>query len=229
MQNNRHKLCTFNIKMMKTIKEIETELSKISEILHYCRKLTYDSHCMLVAKTNTKHIIIWRDKFLTRTRDSLWFLSIIELSKIYGQNKQNDHFSIMILVAELRKSHSTSKWKEMISSKELKQCAAELKASDIKIRVNKLKELRNQHLAHTDKNPNNNIYNVKFYFDDSTYLIEQAEKMITFLSMKLLSTPITFQEYNGEDVDLFLDNHINYLELAGRYNMESMKKSRLHE
>ena len=204
---------------MKSTQDIENDLNRISEILQYSKKLTFDSYSMLVAKTNAKHNVIWGDKFLKRTRDSLWLLAMIELAKLFGQSKQNDHFSIPIFISELRKFHLTSKWKHLITSAELKQCSIQFKNAEIRTRIDKLKELRNQHLAHTDKNPDNNIYNVKFYFEDSMYLIEQAEEIITYLSSKLLPSPIEFQEYKGEDVDSFLDKHITYAELAGKYNM----------
>ncbi len=196
--------------------DIEKHFDKISEILIDCRKLTYDSYYMCVTKTNTKHIIISREKFLKRVRESFWTLAIIELTKLYSKNNRNDHFSIPFLIKKLL----NSSFSELISSDKLKELEINFTIPNIKTRIDKLKELRNQHFAHTDIDPDNNIYDIEFYFDDSIFLIEKAEKIIEFLSLKILSKPIVFSKYEGEEMESFFDKHKEYIDLAGRYNLE---------
>ena len=197
---------------MQKILDVEKDLNKIAEILVYSKQLTYDSYFMLVTKTSTKFNIISRDKFLQRIQKSFWILAIIELSKLFGPIEGNDKFSIILLIDNLKNAHSNSEWTNLITDKELEKINSEFNTSEMKIHIKNLRELRNQHFAHADKNPKNHIHDIKFYFDNSIFLIEKLEKIITFLSEKLLNKPITFHNYKGEEMDSFFDKHINYIE-----------------
>ena len=194
---------------------IEDQLNKISEILIDCRQLVFDSHSIIVTKTNSKHIIVSRDKFLTCAGEVFWKLAIIELTKLYNDS---DDLNIVSLFKHVR-LHSQSQWGKLIAADELRQLNSVLANRDTKSRVKKLKELRNQHFAHTNNPPDNNVYDIRFYFEDCIFLIEKAEYLVSTLSYKLLKQPILFKKYKGEDVDLFLDKHIEYIEIIGKYKL----------
>lgn len=198
---------------MKLEKDIQEDIIMIAEILISCRELTYDSYYMLLTDTSEKTTVIFQDKFLVRVRESFWKLAIIELTKIYGDNADNDHYSVPILISNLKRRHASSAWKNKITSDELRLIHKSLKALEIKNQIKKLLELRNQHYAHTDKSPKNNIYDVKFYFDDCISLIKNAENIILKLSV-VFDCKIEFPNYTGEHMNEFLDRHIEFRTLS---------------
>jgi hypothetical protein len=106
---------------------------------------------------------------------------------------------------------------------ELNSLVTFLKSPDIIKSVDRLKEIRKQHYAHTDKNPKNSIYDIKFYYDDCILLINKAEELIESLSKKLIDKSIALSNYQGEDVNTFLDNQIKNIKLAGQYNLGQSK------
>lgn len=206
-----------------TKQDLENKLNKIFDILVYSRQLFYDSYGMFVTKTNVKHLVISVDKFLERTRDSFWKLAIIELSKLFGENNSNDHYSILLLIKTLRKKHFNAEWSSLITPEELKKIEATFKVQDFKARVNKLTELRNQHYAHTDKIPKNNVYDLKLSFEDCFFLVDKAEIFTKDLYLKILGKVVDFPQYEGEDMENFLDKHIELLEIAGLYNINKSR------
>lgn len=207
---------------MTSIAEIETDLEKISDILRVARKLAFDCHSMLLSD-NVTFSIISRDKFLTRVRDSFWELAIIELSKLYGQNKRNDQCSLFVLLKYLEENRLNSEWRDKISTDEINRLLYDLNSDATKIRIDKLFDLRNQHYAHTDKTPKKNKYDIQFYFEDCFFLIELAEGIIKYLSDKILNKSIQFQKYTGENTTEFFQNHLEYIRLAGLYNLNLSK------
>ncbi|HWY38192.1 MAG TPA: hypothetical protein VNY73_06505 [Bacteroidia bacterium] len=177
---------------------------------------------MLVTKTREKFTTIHREKFLKRVRESFWKLAIIELTKLYSDNSKSDHYSIIVLLKNLRRHHSSSGWKDKITAQELKEISASFKTQDIKDRIEKLIELRNQHYAHTDKKPDNNIYDVKFFLEDGVFLIEKAENTIKTLADKI-GHPIVFANYRGEQMDEFIDKYMEARTNAAMYAMTNTK------
>lgn len=192
---------------MKISHEIVTDLERIRDILIHCRKLVFDSYYMLVTKTSEKFTTISRDEFLVRVRESFWKLAIIELTKLYGSNGQNDHYSIPAL---LKAIHSSQLFmKDNMFLDKLKKIKHSIKTQDTKARVKKLLELRNQHYAHTDRHPENNIHNIKFYFEDFLHLLRLAENIVTNLSIDF-GIQIVFAEYEGQQMNDFIDRFIKY-------------------
>jgi len=84
-----------------------------------------------------------------------------------------------------------------------------------------LKELRNQHFAHTDTdiisvfNPDrkkrNKIHEIRFYINDAFYLIGIAEKIIIEINEKILGITKNYILEEEKDAELFLSNQMDLL------------------
>ncbi|MGD0711869.1 MAG: hypothetical protein ABR968_11905 [Bacteroidales bacterium] len=200
-------------------KEIESDLEKIVEILTFSRQLAYDSYKMLMTDSDSSEMfsVIARDKFLTRVRDSFFKLAIIELTKLYG-NKKNNHYSFEALFDSLKK------YTDKISLEEITTLYADITNEEMFTKINNLIEIRDKHYAHTDKNPKRNLYCIKLQFKDISYLIEKAEIFINSLSIKILNKSIPFSKYDGGEMNEFFDKHLEYIKLAGLYNLSLEKR-----
>lgn len=203
---------------MVLLAEIESDLNQMNFILGNCRFLTYDSYNLRVPDTNEKFITIHHDKFLARLPETFWKLAIIELTKLYSSNIKNDHFSIILFVKFLRRNHFTSSWKEMITSEELEELDTSFKTHELKMRIGRLLELRKQHYAHKDKNPDHHIFDVKFYLPDCVVLIEIAENVLRILASKF-GFQMKISDYNGNQVNDFIEKYIELRKIAAMQSL----------
>ncbi|HPI00476.1 MAG TPA: hypothetical protein PK772_09100, partial [Chitinophagaceae bacterium] len=69
----------------------------------------------------------------------------------------------------------------------------------------------------------NYIYDLKLYFEDCFFLVDKAEIFTKNLYLKILGKVVDFPQYEGEDMENFLDKHIELLEIAGLYNINKSR------
>ena len=199
------------------IHEIEKDLIKCHDILIFSRQLIYDSYNMLMTNKNEKFTIISRDKFLNRVRDSFRILATIELSKLFGT--KNISFSIVCLIKILEENYEQSDWRFMISLDELKQIKFELNSENTQKQIKNLKEIRDQHYAHSDKTPENNIYDITLYYEDYFSIINKSELILQTLFNKLLDKSISPSIYKGDDSDIFFEKYLDLIQKGGLYDL----------
>ena len=99
-----------------TILQIENKIDKIIIIINEAKFLMNDSYKMLMTDTSAKHVIINRNKFLTRVKESFWKLAVIELAKIY--DSKNDKFRLEHFLNTLIENHKKGEYKLLTSKKE---------------------------------------------------------------------------------------------------------------
>lgn len=185
------------------MQDLRNKLNKIIQILEDSKKLMNDSYRMLMAESSEKFILISRNKFLTRVRNSFWKLAVIELTKLYGS--RNDYFRLDMLIDQMIFNYKNAEWSTKISKADLEILQTTLSNNEILLRKEKLKEIRNQHYAHKDQNPDHNIHDIEFYYIDFAYLIRAAELIIDELMLKIFELSTSFNTYDGEDADNFLN------------------------
>lgn len=188
------------------MQDLRNKLNEIIQILEDSKKLMNDSYRMLMADSSEKFSLINRNKFLTRVRDSFWKLAVIELTKLYGS--RNDCFRLDMLIDQMILNYENAEWSTNISKADLETLQTTLNNNEILIRKEKLKEIRDQHYAHKDQNPDHNIHDIKFYYIDLDELIRAAELIISELMLKIFGLSSSFNTYDGEDVDNFLNTHL---------------------
>ncbi|HPN18652.1 MAG TPA: hypothetical protein PK546_03865 [Chitinophagales bacterium] len=192
-----------------TILQIENKIDKIIIIINEAKFLMNDSYKMLMTDTSAKHVIINRNKFLTRVRESFWKLAVIELAKIY--DSKNDKFRLEHFLNTLIENHKKGEYKLLISKKELNSLLSFLQKEDVLEKVEKLKEVRDKHYAHTDENAKS-LHEIKFYFTDFVFLLRTAELIIESINNKLFNKQRSFKSYFGDEADEFLNLFIENTE-----------------
>ena len=196
---------------MKSKLDLKEKLTLTIQIILDAKELMNDSYKMLMVDSSEKFSLIKRNKFLNRVRTSFWKLAIIELTKLYGSSM--DHFRLDELINEMIVNYCSAEWATNISTDELKILQDYLNSDEIKVRTEKLRNMRNQHYAHTDKAPKNNIHDIKFYFLDFAFLLRNAELIVEELMSKIFDSQKIFLPYEGEDVDMFLNSYIELRKL----------------
>ena len=192
-----------------TILQIENKIDKIIIIINEAKFLMNDSYKMLMTDTSAKHVIINRNKFLTRVKESFWKLAVIELAKIY--DSKNDKFRLEHFLNTLIENHKKGEYKLLISIKELNSLLSFLQKEDVLEKVEKLKEVRDKHYAHTDENAKS-LHEIKFYFTDFVFLLRTAELIIESINNKLFNKQRSFKSYFGDEADEFLNLFIENTE-----------------
>lgn len=192
---------------MKTKQDLKEKLIYIVEIILDVKKLVNDSYRMLMADSSEKFTLISRDSFLTRVRNSFEKLAVIELTKLYGS--KSDNYRLDALLNDLLSNYKNSEWTHSISKVDLDDLLSHLNDDEMHSRKVKLKELRDQHYAHRDQNPKNNVHDIRFYYSDFAYLLRVAELIIDELMQKIFELPSSFKIYEGEDADNFLNSYLN--------------------
>lgn len=209
-----HSLSLAGIKVdtMRINKELKDKLDKIIEIISDAKVLVNDSYFMLVTDTSEKFTLVSRDKFLRRVQLSFWKLAIIELTKLFGSKK--DDFRLDSLINQMINNFNNSEWSAYISKDDLNKLKALLDSSETGIKKKNLREIRDEHYAHTDITPSNHIDAIKFFYDDFKYLMNRAEYIVNELMNKVFDDSAKFVTYNGEDVNNFLKQHLEYRKLV---------------
>ena len=110
--------------------DIENKIIRINNILINSRKLAFDSYVMLNVDSSAKHELIFRNKFLMRTRENLWKLSIIELTKIIGSKKED--YQIVKILNFLLNNYKNLDWKTKINKSELIEMQDRISNNEIK-------------------------------------------------------------------------------------------------
>lgn len=192
-------------------KKLEYVLSNMADILNYSNSLLKDSYRMLLTKNNKEFIFIHRCKFLRKTQSAFFKLGVIELCKLFG-NQRTNYFSFYKIQSLFSDANETN-----ISTMTY--------LKDIKVvkKIKFLEELRNQHFAHTDlhiefkkENGKRNIHEIKFYFDDAFYLISTAELIIAELYEKLQEKKNSKILNEKNEADIFLTTQLELLNKVGK-------------
>ncbi len=163
---------------MKTIQE---RLPNMFNILQLARQHVYDSKSLICSDTTEEHLTIRRSKFLMRTQVSLYILAIIETSKIFGRD--GDYYNLHKVINIVKHGYQSVKTK--ISKEQIADFENQINSEKVKKSISKLHELRDEHYAHSDKTPQNDVHGVGLYYDELLEIIELAEKICCTLSEKL--------------------------------------------
>lgn len=108
-------------------------------------------------------------------------------------------------------NHKKGEYKLLISKKELNSLLSFLQKEDVLEKVEKLKEVRDKHYAHTDENAKS-LHEIKFYFTDFVFLLRTAELIIESINNKLFNKQRSFKSYFGDEADEFLNLFIENTE-----------------
>ena len=188
----------------------------MTDILNYSNSLLEDSHRMLFTPTSEEFSLVNRSKFLRKTQIAFFKLGVIELCKLFGNQRVN-HFSFYTIENLFP-----------VANKPDILTMTHLKDNEVIKKIKLLEELRDKHFAHTDidiefkkENGKRNIYEIKFYFDDAFYLINTAELIIAELYEKLQEKKNSKIINKENDADIFL---ITYLELLDRIGKNTIQK-----
>jgi hypothetical protein len=203
---------------MNTTLSIKTKIEQIILIIDKAHQLERDSYKMLITDTSVKYTVIARNPFLLKTRISLWELSVIELHKLFGSSK-NDHFKIETFIEQMIKNHSSAEWSNQIKIDELKKLKEEFDNLENQTSIKKLQEIRGKFYAHTDENPLKNIYDVRFHHSDHLLLTQLAKIIICKIINSIYDEKFIFETYDGEDLDTFMDNYIQYIESTAKLRL----------
>ena len=125
----------------------------------------------------------------------------------------------MSLIKILEDRYEQSEWKFNISLDQLKQIGLELNLKDTTNQITNLKEIRDQHYAHSDKNPNNKLYNIILYYENYFSLIYKLELILQILFNKLLDKDVKPSIYKGDDADMFFEKYLTLIQKAGLHDL----------
>jgi len=191
-------------------KELEYRIEVMESILVYSYSLLKDSDRLLTTPIKGEYRVVKTSRFLKKTRLAFYKLGIIELCKLFGQATYSNQFSFYLL-----KKDYDLEFKCIVSSLSI------LDEDNFKNKIKLLKELRNQHFAHTDTdiisvfNPDrkkrNKIHEIRFYINDAFYLIGIAEKIIIEINEKILGITKNYILEEEKDAELFLSNQMDLL------------------
>ncbi len=200
-----------------TINEIKIRLDKTISILNNSKILERDSYIMIMTDNSEKFTIVDNNEFLKNVRISLWKLSIIELHKLFGG--KNDDFKISKLLDDISSELKKSEWRNCITENEINNIKQYLQSPETIEKIANLNDLRNQYYAHTDKKPKKNIYDIKYYYDSSNYLIQLADNILEQLMIKLIDKNFKILKYEGENATNFLEQQSEYIRVLGFHKL----------
>lgn len=198
-----------------SIEQLKKYFEELLYILNRGGQFLLDSHSLLMTESSAEFTLVNRNRFLSRVRDNFWVLSIIEFYKIYGG--KNDDYRLHKLINLLKHNYSSSEWKTQITLQEIIELEALLNDNETVSRITKLHELRNQHYAHRQKNPNNNSHQIGFYAEDLNELYKLAILICNKLIEKLFKEE-SFSYKIDYSASEFLKQQIELIEFKGKYS-----------
>ena len=175
-----------------------------------------DGYYMLITDNSTKFSVMHRSPFLRRVRENFYPIVIIDLYKVFSISK-NDKYSLKFLIEKLKKEYNTSIWNVNIALQELDNFINRIDNESDKI--SKLKKLRDWHYAHKDKDKPSPLEIKAYYKEDIFVLIDLAKEIVDVLFEKVLKSPKEKFNYNGEEMNEFIDKYLEYIEKTGKYNL----------
>jgi hypothetical protein len=205
-----------------TINEIKIRLDKTISILNDSKILERDSYKMIMTDNSEEFTIVDDNEFLKNVRISLWKLSIIELHKLYAENSNNNHYRIVSLLEEISRQRKKSEWCDCITKSEINKMFLDIQSPETTKNIENLKDIRNQHYAHTDKKPKKNIHDIKYYHDSSNYLIQLADNILEQLMIKLIDKNFKILKYEGENATNFLEQQSEYIRVLGIHKLNKL-------
>lgn len=179
--------------MTKT--HIITRINTILEILKTAKQYLNDSYDILILDSPDEDLIIRPNKFFIRTQRAFWALAIIETHKIFGGN--NDYFTIEKLFQYIESSIKEYEPQICITREKFQELSAILNSQEVKTNIKKIKELRNKHYAHRDKQPKQGACEIGLYYDHIDKLIKIGENMCIELKTLILE-----KEYSLMPIDV---------------------------
>jgi len=196
---------------MLTNNELEYRIINMANILAYSNSLLKDSYRMLITNTNGEFKIVHRSRFLRKTQLAFYKLGIIELYKLFANEKKNNQFSFKRII-------------KLFNNEINGQIISILILEEVEVisKIESLSDLRDKHFAHSDldvefdENGKRNIHKIKFYFDDAFRLIEIAEKIIIEMYEKIIGQNNVVITNEEKDAEMFLTNQLDLLNKVAR-------------
>ena len=197
---------------MAADKELRYRISNMAQILTYSNSLLKDSKRMLITLTSEEFSFINRNRFLRKVQSAFFELAIIELCKLFAKGIEPKKKSQRI------KNHFSFEQVKILFKDKIEQnisAITQLEDHTIIRKIDCLRELRDQHFAHSDldieydtKRGKKYIHQIGFYFTDADDLMDIAEKIIIEMYDKLLGQHKVAIRNNETDAEIFLTNHI---------------------
>jgi len=204
-----------------TKRELGIHIDTMLDITSKAKQYAYDSFNLIMLDSSVKDMIVRHDKFLNKTRSAFWTLAIIETHKLFGGGY--DYFRFENLFKLLRSNYPNSEWKHNISLDEITHIESIFSSNEMKSKIKELKELRNQHYAHLDQDPNNHIMNIRLFYKDLEELFAISEKVCINLKEKLFNTQCSKVMLDKNSINQLIDKLVDYNRMKGMESIKSIK------
>ena len=142
---NKHKIT------MKTLVELKEEIERMISISYTAEIYFNDNMYLLNPETTEEKVVAANDLFIKRARYALGVMSVIQINKLFGGD--NDDFSLKKFLSKLLNNHINSEWKDKISVDLIREWQSKLIEPKMVDAIKKVKGLRDQYYAHSDRNP----------------------------------------------------------------------------
>lgn len=173
---------------METVDDLRKELKTILNIYLNAKVFFLDTEYLYNPNTDEERDVINRNLFLRRTRISAWRSSVLELCKLFQENK-NEHYNLIGFLEKLKINHSDSEWKKKMPLDKIINFLENINNPKLSSIRKKLKILRDEEIAHTDRNSKQ----IVITFSDIKILLRLSEKIIIELKKYYLDTTLELE------------------------------------
>jgi hypothetical protein len=201
---------------MKTIKELHAQLRDIFNIIYRAISFYRDSYYLSNPDTDEERTIANSSSFIKKTRYAYWFITVIELCKLFG--KKNDHYSFYKLLNTLCNNLKSSEWNTSHKLQLIKSLQERINSNDISLIVNNLHGIRDQYYAHSDKSPEKSLEEYTPNFQEVEKLIELGKYILTSLANELCELQFGIEPPGKRRTSNILED---------LYNLEQYEKEKL--
>lgn len=186
----KNKLCAIQTMSLsnniESLTGLKTEIEKMISIWYSAETYFRDNMYLLEPETEEEKVVAHYDLFIKRARYALGVMSVLQLYKLYGGD--NDDFSIKKFLNKLLNTHKNSEWKEKIPLNSIKSWQTELQEQTMAENITKVKGLRDQYYAHSDRNPE--------AFEKLVMKSDEMRKLLKFCEDVLLKISVdVFNQY----------------------------------
>ena len=200
---------------MRTIEEVRAELSKRFNILYHAITFYRDTYYLNNPDSIEERVIANSSPFIRRTRYAYWFITLLELCKLF---KENETFSFQKLLNSLCNNFKNSEWNTSQKIHVIKELTNKLRSSDVQIITHKLFQIRDKYYAHSDRNPEKTLEEYTPEFQEVEQLFELSKHILTILAQDICDTQFSIEPPGKRKASNILED---------LYNLEQYEKEKL--
>lgn len=162
-------------------------------------------------------------RFISFISYNCWYILIIELCKLFEQNNKNQHYNVYRLLNILKNNYKKLEYKNLISKSDIDQFYNNLNALEvIKVR-DKIVQLRNKFYAHTDRDADIFVNNIRVTLNEVELLFNVLRNFIYEIKSKVFDGHTIFEDKIFIQIDEILAkietaNKIRHEEIIRKYN-----------